>query len=164
MYINNLFLYEFVADEQKTSNWSENFSDKNYMLNEYNINPKLTYLSADNNRINFTYNLSDIRNLIGSKESLKQQNFGISFFLNNKEKRSLITEFNYFKNKFSGNTNSIISYVMMNGLQKGENYTWSLRLQRKISKLLDINFVYLGRKSENSRSIHNGSIQLKAIF
>ncbi len=162
--LNNLFLYEFVADEQKTSNWSENFSDKNYMLNEYNINPKLTYLSADNNRINFTYNLSDIRNLIGSRESLKQQNFGISFFLNNKEKRSLITEFNYFKNKFSGNTNSIISYVMMNGLQKGENYTWSLRLQRKISKLLDINFVYLGRKSENSRSIHNGSIQLKAIF
>ena len=49
--LNNLFLYEFVADEQKTSNWSENFSDKNYMLNEYNINPKLTYLSADNNRI-----------------------------------------------------------------------------------------------------------------
>jgi len=49
-------------------------------------------------------------------------------------------------------------------LQNGENYTWSFRLQRKLSKLLDINFIYLGRKSKNSRTIHNGSIQLKAIF
>ncbi|GIR22442.1 MAG: hypothetical protein CM15mP36_16490 [Flavobacteriales bacterium] len=41
---------------------------------------------------------------------------------------------------------SVISYVMMNGLQSGENYTWSFKFQRKLSKLLDINFIYLGRK------------------
>ena len=53
---------------------------------------------------------------------------------------------------------------MMSGLQKGENYTWNLNFQRKISKLLDINFTYNGRKSKNIKTIHNGSIQLKAIF
>ena len=52
----------------------------------------------------------------------------------------------------------------MNGLQKGENYTWSFKLQRKISKFLDINFIYAGRKSNSLKTIHNGSIQLKAIF
>ena len=53
---------------------------------------------------------------------------------------------------------------MMNGLQNGENYTWSLKLQRKLSRLIDINFLYLGRKSKNSRTVHNGTIQLKAVF
>ena len=53
---------------------------------------------------------------------------------------------------------------MMNRLQGGENYTWSFKFQRKLSKLLDINFIYLGRKSNSLRTIHNGSIQLKAIF
>ncbi len=42
--------------------------------------------------------------------------------------------------------------------------TWSFKFQRKLSKLLDINFIYLGRKSNSLRTIHNGSIQLKAIF
>ena len=105
-----------------------------------------------------------MKNSIGNQEYLKQQNFGISIFLNQVNNRGFTSEFNYFKNKFNGQSNSIISYVMMNGLQKGENYTWSLKYQRKLSKLIDINFVYLGRKSNSIRTIHNGSIQLKAIF
>ena len=162
--INDLFLLEVIGNNQKRTNWSENFQDKNYDIKDNNIHPKLTYFSGENNRINFKYKLSNISNSIGNEESLKQQNFGISLFLNQKEKRGFISEFNYYKNEFSGDTNSVISYVMMNGLQKGENYTWSFKFQRKLSKLLDINFIYLGRKSNTVRTIHNGSIQLKAIF
>ena len=64
------------------------------------INPKLTYYSGENNRINFIYKLSNIDNSIGNQESLKQQNFGISLFLNQKDKTGFISEFNYFKNEF----------------------------------------------------------------
>ena len=124
----------------------------------------MTYLSGKNNRINFIYKLSRIDNSIGNQESLKQQKLGVSLFLNQKEKTGFISDFNYFKNEFNGNINSVISYIMMNGLQRGENYTWSFKFQRKLSKLLDINFVYMGRKSNGIRTIHNGSIQLKAIF
>ena len=162
--INDLYLFEVIGNDQIKTNWSENFQDKNYDIKDYSINPKLTYFSGENNRINFIYKLSSISNLIGNQESLKQQNFGISLFLNQKEKRGFISEFNYYKNEFNGELNSVISYVMMNGLQGGENYTWSFKFQRKLSKLLDINFIYLGRKSNSIRTIHNGSIQLKAIF
>ena len=162
--LSELYLLEIIGNKNKKSSWSENFDDKNYNLDEYNLNPKFTYLMVDNNRINFIYKISNIKNSLGQEESLKQQNFGLSLFLNQKEKKGFISEFNYYKNDFDGDANSLISYVMMNGLQNGENYTWSFRLQRKLSKLLDINFIYLGRKSKNSRTIHNGSIQLKAIF
>ena len=162
--IDNLFLMEIIGNKKNQSNWSENFQDKNYQITDYSINPTLTYFSGENNRINFIYKLSDIENSIGNQETLKQQNFGISLFLNQKEKRGFISEFNYYKNEFNGDINSVISYVMMNGLQNGENYTWRFKFQRKLSKLLDINFIYLGRKSNSTRTIHNGSIQLKAIF
>ena len=162
--ISDLYVFEVIGNDLVKTNWSDNFQDKNYDIKDYSVNPKLTYFSGENNRINFIYKLSNISNLIGNQESLKQQNFGISLFLNQKEKRGFISEFNYYKNEFNGELNSVISYVMMNGLQGGENYTWSFKFQRKLSKLLDINFIYLGRKSNSLRTIHNGSIQLKAIF
>ena len=162
--IDETYLIEVIGNNQKKSNWSENFQDKNYEIEDYNINPKLTYLSGKNNRINFIYKLSRIDNSIGDQESLKQQKIGVSLFLNQEERTGFISDFNYFKNEFNGNINSVISYIMMNGLQRGENYTWSFKFQRKLSKLLDINFVYMGRKSNGIRTIHNGSIQLKAIF
>ena len=162
--IGDLYLIEIVSNNQNKSNWSENFQDKNYEIEDYSINPKLTYFSGENNRINFFYKFSDINNKIGNREFLKQQNFGVKIFLNQKEKRGFISEFNYFKNEYTGDINSVISYIIMNGLQKGENYTWSFKLQRKISKLIDINFIYAGRKSNSLKTIHNGTIQLKAIF
>ena len=162
--IGDLYLIEIISNNQNKSNWSENFQDKNYEIEDYSINPKLTYFSGENNRINFFYKFSDINNKIGNREFLKQQNFGLKIFLNQKEKRGFISEFNYFKNEYTGDINSVISYIIMNGLQKGENYTWSFKLQRKISKFLDINFIYAGRKSNSLKTIHNGTIQLKAIF
>ena len=159
-----VYLFELMANKENKSSWSENYLEKNYLLEKEQINPKLTYLAGKNNRINFLYQFSKINNRLGNQEFLNQQQFGISLFLNQKQKRGFVTEFNYFKNEFNGDINSIISYVMMNGLQNGENYTWSIRFQQKISKLLDLNFIYYGRKSENSRTIHNGSVQLKAIF
>jgi hypothetical protein len=49
-------------------------------------------------------------------------------------------------------------------LQPGTNYTWSLSLQKKITSYLDINFNYLGRKSETTKAIHTGTLQLRASF
>tara|TARA_R110002094_G_scaffold436_3_gene2030 strand:+ start:520 stop:681 length:162 start_codon:yes stop_codon:yes gene_type:complete len=53
---------------------------------------------------------------------------------------------------------------MLEGLQAGRNYTWSLVYQQKINSFINLNFNYLGRKGENSTTIHNGSIQLRADF
>jgi hypothetical protein len=52
----------------------------------------------------------------------------------------------------------------LEGLQPGENQTWELSIQKQISKFLDLNLSYQGRKSPGIKSIHTGSIQLKAFF
>ena len=72
--------------------------------------------------------------------------------------------FNYDSNTFSGNPNTPVAYQILEGLQPGKNFTWSLLAQRKLTKFLDLNLSYFGRKTETSKTIHSGSIQLKAYF
>jgi len=53
---------------------------------------------------------------------------------------------------------------MMEGLQPGKNFTWNILAQKKITKFLDLNFSYFGRKTETSKTVHTGNVQLKAYF
>ena len=53
---------------------------------------------------------------------------------------------------------------MLEGLQSGKNLTWSVLAQQKITKFLDLNLTYFGRKTETSKTIHTGNVQLKAYF
>ena len=70
----------------------------------------------------------------------------------------------YFSNLFQGDANTPVAYQMMEGLQPGINFTWNLIAQKKLTKFLDLNLSYFGRKSETSRTIHSGTVQLKAYF
>jgi hypothetical protein len=162
--LNTNWLLEINSTLENKESISENFDSKNYNLDQFKISPKMTYLFNESNRLNFYYQYSTNENTTGNLESLKQQKIGISCSISNAEKINFSSEFNYFSNSFEGNPNSIIGYIVMEGLQVGSNYTWSLTAQKKLTKFLDLNLSYFGRKSENSNSIHNGTIQLRAIF
>jgi hypothetical protein len=53
---------------------------------------------------------------------------------------------------------------MMEGLRIGENYVWSLSYQRVLSKNLQLSIQYSGRKSGESKIIHTGGMELRALF
>ena len=97
-------------------------------------------------------------------ESLKQHNYGMSFTLASSQQSAINGEFNYFSNNYKGNPNTPVAYQILEGLQPGKNFTWSLLAQKKLTKFLDLNLSYFGRKTETSKTIHSGSIQLKAYF
>ena len=53
---------------------------------------------------------------------------------------------------------------MLEGLQAGQNLTWKLIIQKNLTKYLDLNLNYQGRKSETNSAVHTGNIQLRAYF
>ena len=161
--LNYILLSSLISFENKKSS-SENFENKNYSFDNYSFEPKLSYFFNGSNKLELSYQLKEIENIIGNNEKLNQNKFGVSTTISNKKNLSILGEINYFKNKFAGNANSVISYIMMEGLQKGKNITWSLNLQKNLTKYLDLNLNYFARKSELSKTIHNGNIQLKANF
>lgn len=143
---------------------SENFTARNYELENYEIAPKISYLLNAQTRFDVFYGFLNEDNTIGEMEALEQQKLGFSFAYSNVQKISLNGEFNYIDNAFTGSPFSPVAYQMLEGLQPGVNFTWSLLLQKRITKYLDANLSYFGRKSKESATIHTGSIQLRAFF
>ncbi len=162
--IEESWLLSFQSAFDKNESISENFASKNYNFDETLFNPKISYLFSDNSRFDIFYQHTKKENTIGGLESLKQQKYGVSFAFSNREKNAISGEFNYFSNAFNGNANTPVSYQMLEGLQPGKNFTWSLLAQKKLTTFLDLNLNYFGRKTETSNTIHTGTIQLKAYF
>ena len=155
---------DFISSTGKTESISENFLNKNFEIGLFKVAPTLSYLFNRNSRFSVFYKFESKENRIGNLESLTQQKVGVSFAYSNQQQVALNGEFNYFKNDFTGNAFSPVGYQMLEGLQPGANLTWNILIQKKLTKFLDLNLSYLGRKSENTRTIHTGNIQLKAFF
>lgn len=157
------WLLTLTQDLNSSESFSDQFENRNFDIEGFTINPKITYLLGDK-RFDMFYELASKENQIGEAEALDQQTFGLSFTLNNAQKYSVNGEVNYIQNKFEGSTFSPVAYQMLEGLLPNDNFTWSLFLQKKITDFLDLNLTYFGRKSENLSAIHTGSVQLRAFF
>jgi hypothetical protein len=158
------WLFSFNGNQTKNKTNSLNYINRNFQLKNYTIAPKLSYYYNRNTYFSMFYEFKNKENLIQGLEALKLHKFGLEFNSANNLKNTLKITLNLFNNKFIGNSNSPVGYQMLEGLQAGKNYTWSFLFYRKINSFLYLNFNYLGRKSETSKTIHTGSMQLKVVF
>jgi len=158
------WLANLTTSLNENESLSENFASRNYIIDEVRLQPKLSYLFNENARFDVFYQYTTKDNTVGNMETLMQNNYGLSFTYNNAQKIALNGEVNFFDNTFEGNANTPVSYQMLEGLQPGKNFTWSLLAQKKLTTYLDLNLNYFGRKTETSKTIHTGTIQLKAYF
>ncbi|MDT0557951.1 hypothetical protein RM697_04800 [Ichthyenterobacterium sp. W332] len=158
------WLLTFEGSSSKNESLNENFASRNFELEELRFEPKLSYLFNENARFDVFYKFTTKDNAIGDLESLEQNNYGLSFTYNNAQKIALTGEFNFFSNTYNGNANTPVAYQILEGLQPGNNFTWSVLAQKKLTKFLDLNLNYFGRKTETSKVIHTGTVQLRAYF
>ncbi|MFV8441071.1 hypothetical protein [Flavobacterium sp. LB2P44] len=165
---NHLFqknwLFGFFAKTIQTAIQSENFPEKNYAINGYQVAPKISYLFSKNTSWDLFYELQNKENQIGISEMLQQNRLGTAFSYANIKKFTMNGELSFYQNKFIGNEFSSVGFQMLEGLQTGQNLTWRLLLQKNITQFLDINLNYQGRKSESTSAIHTGNIQVRAYF
>ena len=160
----DFWLIDFKTDIASNQNNSLNYASRNYDIETYGFHPKLSYIYNNSNSLDFFYAFKNKENTIGEFETLAMHNLGASYRFSNQKKTSINAEFNYFSNDFMGNSNSPVAYQMLEGLQNGNNFTWSLLWLQKLTNFLDLNINYLGRKSETSKTIHSGTVQLRAHF
>jgi hypothetical protein len=158
------WLFNFFSKTIQTTIASENFPEKNYEINGYQLAPKISYLFSKNTSWDLFYELQNKENQIGNLETLLQNRLGTSFSYASDKKFTMNGEISFYQNKFSGNEFSSVGFQMLEGLQTGQNLTWRFLAQKNLTQFLDINLNYQGRKSESSQTIHTGSVQLRAYF
>ncbi|OXG04939.1 hypothetical protein BC749_10166 [Flavobacterium araucananum] len=158
------WLFNFFTKTISTNLVSEDFVEKNYDLQGYQVAPKISYLFSKNTSLDFFYEFQNKENQIGNFETLVQNRIGTSFSFAGEKKITLNGEFSFYQNKFTGNEFSSVGFQMLEGLQQGQNLVWKLLLQKNITQFLDVNLNYQGRKSETGSVVHTGNVQLRAYF
>ncbi len=158
------WLFDLMGKVSENDLQTENFNNRNYNIEGKEIQPKITFLQTQNKRFTAFYHYKNKANSLENFEVLKQQKFGIEYYYTSEKKDQITANVNVFLNDFIGETNTPVAYQMLEGLQAGTNYTWNLLFNRKLNSFLNLNLNYLGRKSENSKIIHTGNIQLRAVF
>ncbi|WP_432222436.1 hypothetical protein ACRASX_03555 [Flavobacterium sp. TMP13] len=158
------WLLGFFTKSIYTTLNSKDYVDKNYILNGYQLAPKVSYLFSKNTSLDFFYEQTQKDNQIGNLETLQQHRLGTSFSYAGDKKVTLNGEFSLYENKFNGNELSSVGFQMLEGLQTGQNLVWRALIQKNITQFLDVNLNYQGRKGETGGTIHAGSVRLRAFF
>lgn len=162
--IKKTWLLSFSSKISNQETLSETYDAKNYKLEIYSFEPKISYLFTQNTSLDIFYEFQQKENIISKTELLKQHQLGISFQYNSKQKMSVNGELAFYENAFNGNPYSPVAYQMLEGLQVGKNLTWRIMFQKNLTEYLDMSINYQGRSNEETNTIHTGTVQLRAFF
>ena len=97
-------------------------------------------------------------------EVAKISEVGSTFKYNQVQKGSLQGGFKMISIAYNGAQNSALGFEMLEALKPGVNFTWNLGYQRSLSNSLQLSVQYNGRKSEATRIIHSGGMEIRAFF
>jgi len=162
--IKESWLFELQLEGSNNESEVADTPNRNFIIEAESLAPNISYLLSSQTTFTLGYELSKRENTLEGSERLSQQNFSTSFRTSSKQKATFTGTFNWFENDFEGDAFSPVSFQILEGLEPGTNFTWSAIAQKKLTKFLELNLNYNGRKSESSKTIHTGSVQLRAFF
>ncbi|MFN0013056.1 MAG: hypothetical protein ACKVU2_00790, partial [Saprospiraceae bacterium] len=154
-------------------NDSEQFSVRDYAIRYWKILPKLTWLPARTFRLTAAYTWQDGLNTLPTAEAARQNDWSAELTWNPPGKpngsgfravTSLRARANFVQVDYTGVPNSAVAYAMLDGLQNGKNFLWSLNLDRQLSRSVQLSLNYEGRQTGESQAVHVGRAQVRAVF
>lgn len=148
-------------------NNSRFFTARNYRINYFEIEPKVSLQSSSSVRIILSYKYSKKEN--GTVFSFQHdeaiaQNLGSELKYSALNKGSLTARVNFILINFNGTDNSAIGYEMLEGLKTGQNYTWNVGYSRTLASNIQLTLSYDGRQSPGIKTVHTGNAQVRAFF
>jgi hypothetical protein len=145
---------------------SDYLSNKNYTIQAYQFKPEMAFQPIDNFRLTAGYIFNDKQNVfvVNALEKAKMHEFSAETRISKVTSRTITANVKLIKIKFEGNVNTAVAYEMLEALKPGDNYTWTVNWQEKLTSGLQLTFSYEGRKSELINAVHLGRMQLSALF
>jgi len=150
-------------------NSNPKFGNRNYNIEQYTIEPRISFTKGSNFRILVGYRLADKKNLEGDLEKSIIHSVNTEIKYNILQSTSIQGKFTYSDISFTSsspipNTNSPAAYIMLDGLLPGKNFLWNLDLTRRLSSNLELTIQYEGRKPGTSQVVHIGRASIRAIL
>ncbi len=146
------------------------FGNRNYKLNVYSVEPRINFTKGTNFRLITGYKYTDKRNQQNDREIYTSHSSSTEAKYNILQSSSILLRFTYTDIRFYtakggvANTNSSVSYIMLDGLLPGKNFLWNLDLTKRLSNNLEMNIQYEGRKPGTAKTVHIGRASLRALL
>lgn len=148
-----------------SSSNSDFLQGRKYTIERNKVLPELSWQPSKMFRLSILYGYSNKINLGGEPgEKANIQEIAGNLRISKASKMSLDALFKFSDIQYSGDVNTPVAYEMLEALQPGKNYSWNMRLQKKILLGLQLSISYEGRKSEENETIHIGRMQVSALF
>ncbi len=163
--ISKMFSFFMIYNNGNKKNLSEFLKTRDYNIAFYEAEPTFSLQTNTIFRISLLYKYTEKQNKIGTiKEKTVLHKMGTEIKYNILAKSSLVGRFSYIKVSYNSEENTSIAFEMLEGLKMGQNFTWNISYQRNLSDNLQLNINYDARKSEKAKTIHVGTVQLRAYF
>ncbi len=129
------------------------------------IEPKISYIKSTKFRVNFSYKyLSKTNQLSLNYADFLSQGLKAESVWRRSATSSFRASLEYANVSYDGSTDPFISIELLEGLKAGNNYLWQIQASNRLTKVLELNINYNGRKTGESRMIHLGNATIRAIF
>lgn len=163
--VNRFFSIHSEAQKGIKVTLSDYTQGRNFQLSYGYLNLELSYQPSTNYRIILGAKTGKKDNALSAGgEASKNHELLLGLKYNTTQKGSVQAEIRMLNLRFSGNAFSPVAFEMLDALKPGTNFTWNISWQRNLSKSLQLNLLYSGRKPGNSMMIHNGGMELRAFF
>ncbi len=153
----------FEAIHSTTSSVSQYFPSRNFRVNTYSPSLALRYGGTDEVSAELGF---EWRN--STADAMGEHANAFTYFIKTSLSPSPSFIFNLnaslISSNFKGAANTPIGYEMLRGFLPGVNATWELLVRRRLSKTFELETGYFGRYLGNSRVVHTGSMQVRALF
>lgn len=163
--IQKVYTIEMAESMGVNSLITPSFSNRNYIIHSYYLQPRLAYTASTKFRLQASYNVEQKKNEIeyGGEKSLSNSLIFEGRY-NAVSNASLNAKFTINNIKYQGLDNTTTSYIMLNGLLPGKNYLWNINFTKRLINNLEISFEYEGRKSGENRTVNIGRASVRALF
>ena len=149
-----------LSEKSKTADYftANNYNIRNYKTDAtFRIQPQVSY------RFELKYKYDKKENTHGEERAVHHDG-GVAFHYAKAGKNSIDAALHYIDVTFNGTGNNSLTYELLNGLQKGANYTWELNWNRQLSKSFQMTIRYNGRAGDDTKTIHIASMRVRAMF
>jgi hypothetical protein len=162
----NAALWLTILNESGISNssyHSQAFSFKDYTIANMSNETRFEIHPGTETRFEAKYKYSSKENDL-SHNSVESHEFTLGFQYSKARQGNLNASLGYIRNNFSGDETNPTNYELLEGYQIGKNVTWQLGSIINLSKHFQLTFQYHGRSAPEIKTIHTGSMMVKAFF
>ncbi|MBK8723178.1 MAG: hypothetical protein IPL95_13190 [Saprospiraceae bacterium] len=146
------------------SNNSQSLTSRNYFINTNRVEHQFLWIYKSNFRADLSLKYDLLKNKIGLNEQANINNNSIELTYNQSSKSNFRGKVEWVKINYNGLKNTALEFILLDGLQNGTNFIWSLQYDQRITQFTQLSINYDARKSELSNTIHNIRAQIRATF